>query len=805
MYSEQAKELVIKKTRAKHQGGGQFLGYCPAHEDNSPSLAISDKGDKLLLHCYAGCEYKDIVNKLKPPKATDKVLRLLAEATLLKTKRSYGYRYLKKRGIPIIPPGDEVYYHPQLVYHHEGGGMTSHPALLFRIRNEKDETIGVQRIYLNESCGKAKVQSPKKVMSKYAGGAIKLGTVSDEVHLCEGPETALALYKALKRPIWACVSATNLSAQVISSSVSKVHIWADKDKSGTGEREALKAAEKYAWQGLDVYIHFPPSELPDNSKSVDWLDEYNNIAVTINDSYINTALYELKLPKISKNGPQVSSVSVDFCEKIIPTSLRGWAKEVSELMQVPLESVTVPMIVALSSLIGRQVVIRPKQLDTTFEIVPNLWGAVISSPGSKKTPTVEMALEPLYRLAKRAKSNYQDAMEKFKDVELEHQLKTDTLNADYKAKKVDMESYSKKVATIDNNLEESRPIERRYILNDTTTEKLMLIHKDNPNGLMVYREELIGWFASLDKRGREEDRSLSLQSWSGKQSFEVDRINRGNLYLPHVCLSLFGNMVPSSIEKYLKEKLYKSGGDDGLLDRIQLLIYPELIKDWKRIDRTPNDKELNNVFKVYESLDNFDYTKFKLEMDDVDSIPHIHFGSDAQELYNKWITKLERRILSGKIRPEILGHISKYRSLMPSLSLVFHMVDQSLKTPSDIESTIQSPSVKRAIYWCRYLESQLHKIYDIVIPDKKTSSDALLTKIYKGKVVNGNRIRDIYRHGWSLLDTKDKVNDAVLMLSEDNILRVDRIKGSGSESETITIHPEICKNVLTLPTLRQRK
>lgn len=192
-------------------------------------------------------------------------------------------------------------------------------------------------------------------------------------------------------------------------------------------------------------------------------------------------------------------------------------------------------------------------------------------------------------------------------------------------------------------------------------------------------------------------------------------------------------------------------------------------------------------------------------MDDVDSIPHIHFSSDAQTLYNKWITKLENRILSGKIRPEILGHISKYRSLMPSLSLVFHMVDQSLKSPGDIDSTIQLPSVKRAIYWCRYLEGQLHKIYDIVVPDNKTSSDALLSKIYKGKVVNGNSIRDIYRHGWSLLDTKEKVNNAVLMLSEDNILRVDRTKGSGSESETLTIHPEICKKALTLPTLRQGK
>lgn len=41
-----------------------WVACCPAHEDTSPSLAIADKGDRVLLHCYAGCEFIEIAAAL---------------------------------------------------------------------------------------------------------------------------------------------------------------------------------------------------------------------------------------------------------------------------------------------------------------------------------------------------------------------------------------------------------------------------------------------------------------------------------------------------------------------------------------------------------------------------------------------------------------------------------------------------------------------------------------------------------------------------------------------------------------------
>ena len=39
-------------------GNGKWMALCPAHKDRSPSLAINETDDRLLLHCFAGCKTK---------------------------------------------------------------------------------------------------------------------------------------------------------------------------------------------------------------------------------------------------------------------------------------------------------------------------------------------------------------------------------------------------------------------------------------------------------------------------------------------------------------------------------------------------------------------------------------------------------------------------------------------------------------------------------------------------------------------------------------------------------------------------
>ena len=73
-----------------------------------------------------------------------------------------------------------------------------------------------------------------------------------------------------------------------------------------------------------------------------------------------------------------------FGEELLPQALRPWVMDIAHRMQCPPDFPAVTAIVAISSLIGARAVIQPKARDD-WQVVPNLWGAVVGRPGVKIT------------------------------------------------------------------------------------------------------------------------------------------------------------------------------------------------------------------------------------------------------------------------------------------------------------------------------------------------------------------------------------------------------------------------------------
>ena len=86
---------------------------------------------------------------------------------------------------------------------------------------------------------------------------------------------------------------------------------------------------------------------------------------------------------------------------------------------------------------------------------------------------------------------------------------------------------------------------------------------------------------------------------------------------------------------------------------------------WEYIDRPPDIAAEDRVRRVFAALAELD-TAAPLE---------YHFAPDAQELFIEWLAELEARLRSGELHPALISHLSKYRSLMPSLALLFEMAD----------------------------------------------------------------------------------------------------------------------------------
>src|SRR4051794_39742070 len=57
---------TIAKALGGRKAGASWMAPCPAHNDREPSLSIKDaNGEKLLVHCFAGCEQSHVIRKLQ--------------------------------------------------------------------------------------------------------------------------------------------------------------------------------------------------------------------------------------------------------------------------------------------------------------------------------------------------------------------------------------------------------------------------------------------------------------------------------------------------------------------------------------------------------------------------------------------------------------------------------------------------------------------------------------------------------------------------------------------------------------------
>ena len=51
---------VLDRLEQVTGSNGKWMARCPSHQDKSPSLAVNEAEDRVLIHCFAGCETTDV-------------------------------------------------------------------------------------------------------------------------------------------------------------------------------------------------------------------------------------------------------------------------------------------------------------------------------------------------------------------------------------------------------------------------------------------------------------------------------------------------------------------------------------------------------------------------------------------------------------------------------------------------------------------------------------------------------------------------------------------------------------------------
>ncbi len=446
----------------------------------------------------------------------------------------------------------------------------------------------------------------------------------------------------------------------------------------------------------------------------------------------------------------------EFDSDMLPEAFKAYVEDCSYRMQSPPDFIAVALMVALSALVGRKVAIHPKQLDSWL-VVPNLWGAIVGRPSTMKSPTLSEALKFVAALEACAKEDFDRAMAAFSDDSVLHDLQAKNAKKDAeRAVKAGEQDEAKKIIQAASKSTPQEPMRRRYKVNDSTVEKLGELLNENQNGLLVVRDEITGLLKTLDKSENAAARAFYLEGWNGDQAFTYDRIGRGTVDIEAVTLSIIGGIQPGVLKPYIAGAINGSVGDDGLLQRFQLLVYPDACKQWKYVDKAPDSaaiKRANDVFARVDSMSHASQLK-------------VRFTSKAQPIFIEWLSELEGKLRAGNLHQAIESHLAKYRSLVPSLALLIQIADNPDKSAENVDKV----SLLKACDWADYLESHAMRIYAMGI--QGDSANALLISSRFDKLGGDFTRRDIQKRDWSGLKDTDAIQNALDLLVAHGYLKM---------------------------------
>jgi hypothetical protein len=264
-------------------GGARALipGPNHSHKDRSVSLAETEEG-RILIHCFSPKDdWREVRRALAelglldndprpsreaPPSAPKIATQPADEERIARAQRIWdesrplnftaAEAYLRRRAIP-----PSLLASPALRFHARMTGLDDRlrrPALVAAIADSEGALQGVQVTLLSaHGTAKAAVPTPRRVIGKLMGGAVRLHEVGEQLAIGEGVETMLSASHELGVPAWAALTADNLSL-FEPPRVRRLVVAVDNDAAGQTALEKLTTR-----LGSLVIAALPPGDADD--------------------------------------------------------------------------------------------------------------------------------------------------------------------------------------------------------------------------------------------------------------------------------------------------------------------------------------------------------------------------------------------------------------------------------------------------------------------------------------------------------------------------------------------------------------
>ena len=339
---------------------------------------------------------------------------------------------------------------------------------------------------------------------------------------------------------------------------------------------------------------------------------------------------------------------------LLPPVIEDFAFDRGRILGGDAAGIAVGALAVCGAAIPDRICLRPKKHDEGWHEAARLWVALVGLPSTMKSPIMSTVASPLRAIDAEMAQKNQHAMAAYNRLSKEEKQ------------------------------EREPPEQTRLAMQDTTIEAAQEILKDSPDGVLLYQDELSGWFGSMEKyssaRGAAKDRAFWLQSWNGGL-YAVNRIGRGSLLIPNLSVSILGGIQPDIIRKFAEDS-----HDDGLLQRlIPIMLRPAVAGRDEKPSRSV--AEYNSLVGRLHHIGSSIMGGGLLEGGTV-----LHFDEGALAIREE----LEKRHLElaqcESINRKLAAHIGKYNGIFARLCVVWHCVEHA---GGNIPATVTEATARR--------------------------------------------------------------------------------------------------------------
>ncbi|WP_225741666.1 DUF3987 domain-containing protein [Halospina sp. K52047b] len=320
-----------------------------------------------------------------------------------------------------------------------------------------------------------------------------------------------------------------------------------------------------------------------------------------------------------------------FPVELMPAPIRDYAEDQAELIGVDPAIISMAALGAVAGCLDDRVEIQPKRYDPTWTESARLWIGIIGDPSAKKSPGIKKALSPVRKIAAEWREEYAKKMKAWEEA--------------CKQKEKGEE-------------DPPAPELRRLTTSDVTVEKLGdILAKCEPRGIIVDKDELTGWLASMDayKGGSGgKDKAAWLEAYNGG-GLEIDRIGRGSTWVANWSACVIGGIQPQVINEYAN-----ANNHDGMLQRFMLI---HAASAQQGVDRRPN----------MEAKESYEALLRQLVGTQAGNEP-VTLSPEAHEVREAFNDRLHRAVTTMPNR-HLTAMLGKWEGLFSRVCLAFHAAE----------------------------------------------------------------------------------------------------------------------------------